>query len=103
MTTLRVQGKITADEQRDYLKFLTYSRFTVDQIWWRNLGLRLWFGLHMGHVSHDIQTAQETFMTSPLVMEQRYWADQFTAKGRSIRPLEKSGYHAAIDGRAYGG
>ncbi|MBU7539719.1 sodium:proton antiporter [Levilactobacillus brevis] len=96
ITTLRVQGKITADEQRDYLKFLTYSRFTVDQIWWRNLGLRLWFGLHMGHVSHDIQTAQETFMTSPLVMEQQYWADQFMAKGRSIRPLEKSGYHAAM-------
>lgn len=35
-------------------------------------------------------------MTSPLVMEQQYWADQFTAKGRSIRPLEKSGYHAAM-------
>ncbi|KJW12601.1 cation:proton antiporter [Levilactobacillus spicheri] len=96
VTTWLEQQKITPAEAADYRHFLSYSRFTVDQRWWKNLILRIYFSLHMGRMDRDIQTAQDTFMTSPLVMEQIYWQRQFEQKGFDIRPLETAGYRAAL-------
>ncbi|WP_407888880.1 cation:proton antiporter [Levilactobacillus sp. N40-8-2] len=90
------QGKMTESEWFYYRRFLKYSRFTVDQRWWKNLILRLWFSVHMGHMYHDIQTAQDTFMTSPLVMEQIYWQRCFEKHDEDIRPLEAAGNRAAL-------
>lgn len=87
--------KITEQAWNYYRRFLKYSRFTVDQRWWKNLILRVWFGVHMGRMYHDIQKAQDTFMTSPLVMEQIYWQQWFEKHGEDIRPIEAVGNRAA--------
>lgn len=96
VSTWADQGKLTASEARDYRRFLQYSRFTVDQRWWKNLILRLWFSVHMGRLDRNLQTAQDTFMTSPLVMEQIFWQREFEKKNADIRPMERAGYRAAI-------
>lgn len=93
---LLADQKISQRELDYYRRFLRYSRFTVDQRWWKNLVLRIWFSLHMGHAYHDVQTAQDTFMTSPIVMEQVYWQDKFAQLGKDIRVLENEGYQAAM-------
>lgn len=96
VTGLREQGSVTEVGYTYYLRFLRYSRFTVDQRWWKNLILRIWFSIHMGRRYRDIQKAQDTFMTSPLVMEQLYWQQQFEQRGEAIQPVEEVGYQAAL-------
>lgn len=96
ITELVTRGELTADVAADYRHFLRFSRYTVDQRWWKNLFLRLWFSVNMGMLDRNVQTAQDTFMTSPLTMEQIYWQRVFEQKGRDIRPLENAGYHAAL-------
>jgi len=88
-------GEISEQAWSHYRRFLKYSRFTVDQRWWKNVILRLWFGVNMGQMYHDIQKAQDTFMTSPLVMEQIYWQQWFEKHGEDIRPIEAVGNQAA--------
>lgn len=93
---LNAQATTQPIEIHYYHRFLAYSRFTVPNTWWRNLILRFWFGLHMGRLNHDVQVAQDTFMTTPIVMEQIYWQHAFETINRDIRPMETHGYQAAL-------
>ena len=44
----------------------------------------------MGRMYHDIQKAQDTFMTSPLVMEQILFSNGLRSMARTSGPLRQS-------------
>ncbi|KRM77228.1 cation:proton antiporter [Secundilactobacillus collinoides] len=93
---LRVDGKITADEEKYYGRFLQLNNFTADEKIWKNVWLRIRFSLHMGTQYRDLSQAQEAFLTAPIALEEVYWRQQFEEHGEDILPIEQAGFDAVM-------
>ena len=92
---LEQDKKITADEALYYQEFLSLSLYTVTNNPFKNLWLRIKFGVHTGRLSQNLQTMQNMFFTSPLVSEQYYWKEEFTRHNEDFGAIESAGYDAA--------
>ncbi|PWF99864.1 cation:proton antiporter [Levilactobacillus bambusae] len=89
-------GKVTPAEEKYYNQFLALNEASSKRNLVHDLWMRVRFSIHMGFISKDFRTAQNTFLTSPLVMEEIYWRRAFDNHGEDIRPLENAGYAAAM-------
>ncbi|WP_172188603.1 cation:proton antiporter [Lentilactobacillus kribbianus] len=91
---LEANHQITADESYYYQEFLTLSLYTLNNNPFKNLWLRLKFGIHVGHLFKSLAETQNTFLTSPIIAEQYYWQRAFEHHHEQIIPLETAGYQA---------
>ncbi|WP_268913328.1 cation:proton antiporter [Lentilactobacillus sp. SPB1-3] len=90
-------GKITDDELKYYFEFLELNNFSADNKIWKNVWLRIRFGLHMGKMYKDLHRAQDAFLTAPIELEEVYWRQQFKNHGEDILPIEKAGFDAVME------
>ncbi|WP_283679798.1 sodium:proton antiporter [Lentilactobacillus sp. Marseille-Q4993] len=94
---LHADGKITDDEMTYYLQFLKLNNFSADDKIWKNIMLRIRFGLHIGRLYKNLHQAQEAFLTAPVALEEIYWRDQFEKHGEDILPIEQAGFDAVME------
>ncbi|GAY72052.1 cation:proton antiporter [Lentilactobacillus kosonis] len=90
-------GKITDDELTYYFEFIELSNFTANDSVWKNLMLRIRFGLHTGRLSKDLVTAREAFLKAPIELEGIYWRNQFEKHGEDLLAIEDVGFKAVME------
>lgn len=89
------RGEISDKDLAHYLRFLELSIFSFDNSLWKNILLRIRFGLHTSR--HTEMTEGENMLyVSPLVAEQVYWRRSFELRGADICVPESVGYKAAM-------
>ena len=94
---LHTEGKITDDELQYYFEFIELNNFSADDKVWKNVWLRIRFGLHIGKIYKDLHRAQEAFLTAPVALEEVYWRQQFENHGEDILPIEQAGFDAVME------
>jgi CPA1 family monovalent cation:H+ antiporter len=93
--SLHEQGKISDKDLSQYARFLEISIFSFDNSLWKNILLRIRFGLHTSR--HEEMTEGENMLyVSPLVAEQIYWRRAFDLRGQNICIPESAGFDAAM-------
>lgn len=96
ITKLHEENKITDDEFKYYQEFLSLSLFTVSNNIFKNIMLRIRFGIHIGRLNRDIKSVQDMMLTSPLIAEQYYWKKEFELHGEDLAPIEEIGFNAVM-------
>ena len=92
---MRERGEISEKDLSDYMRFLNLSVFSFDNSLWKNVLLRIRFGLHTSR--HEEMTEGENMLyVSPLIAEQIYWRRAFDLRGGNICVPESVGFKAAM-------
>jgi CPA1 family monovalent cation:H+ antiporter len=93
---LHERGEISDKDLAQYTRFLEISIFSFDNSLWKNVLLRIRFGLHTSRHS-EMTEGENMLYVSPVVAEQIYWRRAFDLRGQNICVPESVGYEAVMD------